>query len=111
MRFAFDDAKLPITPAVVLERWITDLPFRCARQPASSDLDVAYGENAQQILEEHWTTWITEPDWAWISQQGINTVRIPVSFSSGYRCTFTSSKGTVALDRYLSSVLLFHFDS
>jgi glucan 1,3-beta-glucosidase len=64
---------------VVLERWITDRPFHSARHPASSDLDVACGENAQQILEEHWATWITEQDWAWISQQGINTVRIPVS--------------------------------
>lgn len=64
---------------VVLERWIADHPFRSAQHPASSDLDVARGDNAQQIFEEHWTNWIREEDWAWIVEQGINTVRIPVS--------------------------------
>jgi hypothetical protein len=63
----------------VLERWITDSPFQHAFQPAQSDLDVARGINAKQILERHWDTWMTEEDWVWISEHGINTVRIPVS--------------------------------
>lgn len=63
----------------VLERWITDSPFQHASQPAQSDLDVARGLNAKHILEKHWDTWITEEDWVWISERGINTVRIPVS--------------------------------
>lgn len=65
----------------VLERWITESPFQHALQPAQSDLDVARGINAKHILERHWDTWITEEDWAWISERGINTVRIPVSCS------------------------------
>ena len=44
-----------------------------------SDLDVARGINAKQILERHWDTWVTEEDWVWISERGVNTVRIPVS--------------------------------
>jgi aryl-phospho-beta-D-glucosidase BglC (GH1 family) len=64
--------------SVVLERWIADRPFRFAQAPASSDFDVARGGHAQQVLDEHWATWIGEQDWLWISQQGINTVRIPV---------------------------------
>ena len=63
----------------VLERWITDSPFHHALQPAQSDLDVARGINAKQTLERHWDTWMTEEDWVWISEHGINTVRIPVS--------------------------------
>lgn len=63
----------------VLERWIADSPFRLAAAPGQSDLDVARGANAQAVLEQHWDTWITEDDWAWIAQRGINTVRLPVS--------------------------------
>jgi aryl-phospho-beta-D-glucosidase BglC (GH1 family) len=66
---------------VVLERWIADRPFRFAQAPASSDLDAARGERAQRVLDEHWSTWISEQDWAWIAEQGINTVRIPVRVS------------------------------
>jgi len=66
----------------VLERWITDSPFQHASQPAQSDLDVARGTNAKQILEKHWDTWITQEDWAWIAGRGINTLRIPVSCSN-----------------------------
>lgn len=62
----------------VFERWIADSPFRCANAPAQSDLDVARGSQAKEILEHHWDTWITESDWSWISERGINAVRIPV---------------------------------
>ena len=62
-----------------LERWICDAPFACAQQPAVSDYDVARGQNAKEILEKHWDEWISEADWVWLSDHGINTVRIPVS--------------------------------
>ncbi len=62
----------------VLERWIADGPFRAARVPAKSDLDVASGSDAKSILEQHWDTWVTDQDWAWLAGHGINTVRIPV---------------------------------
>ncbi|KAF8151326.1 glycoside hydrolase superfamily [Crassisporium funariophilum] len=64
----------------VLERWITDEPFRCASAPGQSDLDIAHGSNAKDILEKHWDTWIQETDWEWIAQRGINTVRIPIGY-------------------------------
>ncbi|TBU37979.1 glycoside hydrolase [Dichomitus squalens] len=64
----------------VLERWITETPFKAAAAPAQSDLDVAKGENAKGILERHWDTWITEDDWNWLSATGINTVRIPIGY-------------------------------
>ncbi|KAF8815625.1 glycoside hydrolase [Phlegmacium glaucopus] len=64
----------------VLERWITDSPFENAFQPAQSDLDVARGRNSKKILEKHWDTWITEEDWAWIAERGINTLRIPIGY-------------------------------
>ncbi|KAL5523241.1 EXG3_1 [Sanghuangporus sanghuang] len=63
-----------------LERWISDAPFRGAKAPAVSDYDTARGENAKEILENHWDNWITEADWVWLSDHGINTVRIPIGF-------------------------------
>ncbi|KZT25264.1 glycoside hydrolase family 5 protein, partial [Neolentinus lepideus HHB14362 ss-1] len=64
----------------VLERWITESPFRSAASPGQSDLDVARGSNAKEILEHHWDTWITRADWEWLTQNGINTVRIPIGY-------------------------------
>ncbi|KAI0338056.1 glycoside hydrolase [Trametopsis cervina] len=64
----------------VLERWISEAPFRSAVDPAQSDLDVARGSHAQQILEQHWDSWITEDDWAWIADKGLNSARIPIGF-------------------------------
>ncbi|CAA7270598.1 unnamed protein product [Cyclocybe aegerita] len=64
----------------VLERWICDRPFSCARPPAQSDLDVARGTNAKDILETHWDTWIGDDDWKWIADRGINAVRIPIGY-------------------------------
>ncbi|KAF7309532.1 Glucan 1,3-beta-glucosidase 3 [Mycena indigotica] len=64
----------------VLERWITSHPFRNAVDPAHSDLDIAKGSNARAVLEEHYDSWITEADWAWIVDHGFNTVRIPIGF-------------------------------
>lgn len=62
----------------VLERWISPGPFRSAKAPAQSDLDVAHGSDAKAILEQHWDDWITEQDWIWLRDRGFNTVRIPV---------------------------------
>ncbi|KAI0667210.1 glycoside hydrolase [Trametes maxima] len=64
----------------VLERWIADSPFRNAVTPAQSDLDVAKGPDAQEILEHHWDSWITDADWRWLAERGINTVRIPIGY-------------------------------
>jgi aryl-phospho-beta-D-glucosidase BglC (GH1 family) len=83
VHLVFNPGPLPILTNAgswfVLERWISDSPFQHAIQPAQSDLDIARGINAKQILERHWDAWMTEEDWMWISEHGINTVRIPVS--------------------------------
>ncbi|KIY72879.1 glycoside hydrolase family 5 protein [Cylindrobasidium torrendii FP15055 ss-10] len=64
----------------VLERWISEAPFREAKAPGQSDLDVAKGSNAKSILEQHWDTWITEPDWQFLAEKGVNTVRLPIGY-------------------------------
>ncbi|KAG6833282.1 hypothetical protein H0H87_009457 [Tephrocybe sp. NHM501043] len=64
----------------VLERWITDQPYRFAKAPGQSDLDIACGANARETLEHHWDNWIVESDWDWVSARGINAVRIPIGY-------------------------------
>ncbi|KAJ7623644.1 glycoside hydrolase [Roridomyces roridus] len=64
----------------VLERWITDRPFRHAAPPAKSDLDVANGRDAASILNEHYASWITDLDFAWLASRGFTTVRIPIGY-------------------------------
>lgn len=40
-----------------------------------------YGpEKAPQVMKEHWSTFIVEDDFKFISQNGLNTVRIPVGW-------------------------------
>ncbi|KAF9234748.1 glycoside hydrolase family 5 protein [Melanogaster broomeanus] len=64
----------------VLERWITDAPFRYAAVPGQSDLDVAKGSHARETLEHHWDSWITAKDFEWLTARGINAVRIPIGY-------------------------------
>ncbi|TFK70766.1 glycoside hydrolase, partial [Pluteus cervinus] len=64
----------------VLEPWITPHPFRFAQAGGQSDFDVAKGSHAKEVLEEHWKTWITQQDWEWLSEKGINAVRIPIGY-------------------------------
>ena len=56
--------------------------FKCAAGLQASELDIARGwngmQNARQVLERHWDTFITEDDFRWLSEIGINTVRIPI---------------------------------
>ncbi|CAL5332843.1 unnamed protein product [Camellia sinensis] len=39
-----------------------------------------YGKLAPKVMREHWTTFITEDDFKFMSSNGINTVRIPVGW-------------------------------
>jgi aryl-phospho-beta-D-glucosidase BglC (GH1 family) len=39
-----------------------------------------YGSRAQQVMQEHWSTFIVEQDFKFISSNGLNTVRIPIGW-------------------------------
>ncbi|KAG2105815.1 glycoside hydrolase family 5 protein [Suillus discolor] len=64
----------------VLERWVSGSPFQGAAGSGQSDLDVAKGLHAKQVLEHHWDSWITSSDFEWLAARGINTVRIPIGY-------------------------------
>jgi len=82
----------------VLERWIADRPFREAHPPGQSDLDVARGTHAREILQDHWRNWIVESDWAWLAETGINTVRIPIGFYHACGADHSVLRGTEFAD-------------
>ncbi len=77
---------------LVLERWMKQSLFEGVEGRDETCFCVQLGrEEASRRLREHWDTWITEEDFAWIAAHGFNAVRIPVGHwifgsASGYPC-------------------------
>lgn len=65
---------------LVLERWITPSLFKGIPAWDEYGLCKELGEQKQRVLNQHYESWITETDFAWIAEQGLNTVRIPVGY-------------------------------
>jgi len=72
---------------LVLEKWMTPSVFEGLQASDETTYCVELGERADEILKQHWNTFITRDDFAWLAQRGINAVRIPVGhwiFGPGY---------------------------
>lgn len=75
---------------LVLERWMSESLFSGVKGKDETCFCVQLGrEVASRRLREHWDTWISEADFAWIADHGFNAVRIPVGHwifgaASGY---------------------------
>lgn len=68
---------------LILERWMAEDWFVQKAGPNAWDewdFTTALGSNATNVLEEHWSTWITEADVERAYQAGINTFRVPTPF-------------------------------
>lgn len=63
---------------LVLERWMTKSLFNGTR--ARDEYSFMKTPGARQKLERHRRDFITEADFKWISQNGLNAVRIPVGY-------------------------------
>jgi glucan 1,3-beta-glucosidase len=63
---------------LVLEKWMTPGLYEGYDAKDEYNLLKALGEKRFEILEKHRNTFITENDFKWIRDVGINTVRIPV---------------------------------
>ena len=63
---------------LVLEKWMTPSLFEGLQATDETSYCVELGKNAEQPLKNHWNTFITSEDFAWLAQTGINAVRIPV---------------------------------
>ena len=68
----------------VHEQWMTPSVFKCADGGQISEVDIAHGwgstESARSVLERHWDTFINETDFQYLSNIGINTVRLPIGY-------------------------------
>ena len=64
---------------LVLEKWITPSLFAGLNAVDETSYCVELGEaQATQRLTEHWNTYITREDFAWLAKVGINAVRLPI---------------------------------
>jgi len=72
---------------LLLEKWITPSLFEGFNATDETTYCAELGERADALLKQHWNTFITEDDFAWLAGVGINAVRIPVGhwlFGPGY---------------------------
>ena len=63
----------------VLERWMKRPLFEATKEGCNDE--TCFSEqtpNKDEVLEEHYKTWITRADIEWLKQAGINLVRIPI---------------------------------
>ncbi|UZJ52342.1 hypothetical protein CBS101457_001662 [Exobasidium rhododendri] len=65
-----------------LEAWLTPSLFNGVNNAKSEyDLCKQLGEHeAKERLERHWNSFIDDGDWQWMQNQGISTVRLPISY-------------------------------
>ena len=63
---------------LVLEKWMTPSLFDGLQATDETSYCVELGKSAEQSLKNHWDTFITVGDFAWLAKTGINAVRIPV---------------------------------
>jgi glucan 1,3-beta-glucosidase len=63
---------------LVLEKWMTPSLFDGLQATDETSFCTELGASAEQLLKNHWTTFITSADFAWLAKRGINAVRIPI---------------------------------
>ena len=63
---------------LVLEKWMTPSLFEGLQARDETAYCVELGAKAAQTLKNHWNTFITREDFAWLAHTGINAVRIPI---------------------------------
>lgn len=63
---------------LILEKWMT--PSLFAGTKAIDEYTLMQTPGAKEKIEQHRKTFITESDFVWLQQNGINAVRIPVGY-------------------------------
>jgi glucan 1,3-beta-glucosidase len=62
---------------LVLEKWMTPTLFEGLKAEDETRFCEELGAKAEEVLRAHWDSFITEEDFKWIADTGLNTVRIP----------------------------------
>ncbi|KAJ7582877.1 glycoside hydrolase superfamily [Mycena floridula] len=66
----------------VHEKWMSPSVYTCSAGQQASEIDIASGKYARDILEQHWDTWIVKSDMEYLVSIGINTIRLPIGYWS-----------------------------
>jgi len=74
----------------VIEKWMAAYLFQnesgqplqdeCKTQDEYGLMSMLGPEEGRRRMEEHWSTWITEDDIAWMASHGINAIRVPFGY-------------------------------
>jgi len=62
----------------VLEQWMKPTLFEGITDPPDETVFCIKKPDAKKVLEDHWATFITESDFAYLASLGINSVRLPI---------------------------------
>jgi glucan 1,3-beta-glucosidase len=65
---------------LVLERWIKPDLFDGTTANDEYSLCAALGTSAERVMRRHRETFITEADFRWLAERGINAIRLPVGY-------------------------------
>ncbi len=70
---------------LVLESWMAPRPWDengCDKgnDAGSYHLEQCLGDRAKAVMENHWSSFITESDFAEMSRHGVNLVRLPIGW-------------------------------
>ncbi len=65
---------------LVLEKWLTPSLFKNAKATEEYWLCKELGAKARPLLDAHRSSFITENDFMWLKNKGVNAVRIPVGY-------------------------------
>ncbi len=95
---------------LVLERWIVPSVFGNSSAQDEYTLGKQMGKKAMaDHMNRHYETWITEKDFEWMKNHGINTVRLPIGFWAViHHPPYPYAKA--ALERALQMAQLHHID-
>jgi glucan 1,3-beta-glucosidase len=63
---------------LVLEKWMTPSLFDGLQATDETTWCAEMGASATERLKQHWNSFITRDDFAWLHERGINAVRIPL---------------------------------
>lgn len=68
----------------VLEQWLFPSLFpdgtHTELQAVEKNLKDKGKDEAQKILESHWTSYATDDDWKWLQSHGVTGIRIPIGY-------------------------------
>ena len=69
----------------VLESWMSNIPWEQNNCDKFGDmgsylLEKCLGSKAQDVMEQHWKTWMVEDDFVQMSRHGINMARLPIGW-------------------------------